>query len=551
MNKLNLKWVTETIGEEYKKWRKGDIAKLQAQTGTGKTYFIKKVLIPHMKDYERLLYICNRTNLKRQFKVDLLEQFNRPVPYLISEKGEFLLYNHNKILNVEELDKITEIANITICSYHAIQNSELKKKYNIGKKYEEVRYNYIVMDEVHFLLADGSFNNLCRLAYKKLILENNHNAIKILISATMDELKEPIENMIEGHFGKQSKLWEYTTGIDYSYLNVKYFTSMKDIIATIKNDKTDEKWLIFVTKLKDAEDIQKVFGEKLCSIIKAGDKTDELKNIVSNSKFDCKILCATKALDNGINLDDIKLTNIVIMAWDKITFIQMLGRKRINIEDAQQVNLYICTRYKKSFTNKLKGCTDKRLEVDLFENDINEFNYKYDNNLAKLGEMNDLFYRDNVTNKWELNLIGDKRLELDTLAFKKILDNFNMVGKFTFVCIQLYWLGLTKTFTEDNYIEDVILNNEVVTLENYIDSIVGQRLYSDEQQILSDLIINELITIADGVDYRTKKLKPSTLENILRVQLKLEYGVSPTKREDKTIDGKRTSKSYIVISKII
>lgn len=548
MNKLNLKWVVEEIGEEYKQWKKGDVAKLLAQTGTGKTYFIKKVLIPHMKDYERLLYICNRTNLKRQLKVDLLEQLNRPVPYLKSEKGEYILYKGNKILDVDELDKITEIANITICSYHAIQKSELKKKYNIGKQYDEVHYDYIVMDEVHFLLADGGFNNLCRLAYQKLILEKNRKSIKILISATMDELKEPIANMVEGYLGKKPTLWEYTTGIDYSYVNVKYFMSIKDIIATIKNDKTDEKWLLFITKLKDATDIQEEFGKEICSIVKAGDKTDELNNIITNSRFECKILCATKALDNGINIDDIKLTNIVIMAWDKITFIQMLGRKRVDIEDAQQINLYIATRYKKSFTNKLKGCTDKRIEVDLFEDHINEFNFKYDNSLDKIGEMNDLFYRDNITKEWGLNLIGDKRLELDTIAFKKILDNFNMVGKFTFVCIQLFWLGLTKTFTEDNYIENVILVDEVQNLKNYIESILGQKLFSDEQQQLSDLIIKELITIGDGVDYRTKKLKPSTIETILRIQLSLEYGVSPTKQETK---GEMKSKRYIIITKII
>ena len=50
MDNLNLKWVSDTIGEEYKQWRKGDIITIQAQTGTGKTYFVKNVLIPvHLK----------------------------------------------------------------------------------------------------------------------------------------------------------------------------------------------------------------------------------------------------------------------------------------------------------------------------------------------------------------------------------------------------------------------------------------------------------------------------------------------------------------------
>ncbi|MBZ9635523.1 DEAD/DEAH box helicase family protein [Clostridium sp. FP1] len=551
MNKLKLKWVIDEIGEDYKKWRKGDIVKIQAQTGTGKTYFIKKVLIPHMKDHERLLYICNRTNLKRQLKVDLLEQLNRPIPYLKSEKGEYILYKNNKILDVDTLDKITEIGDITITSYHAIQNGELDKDYKLSKYYQTSEYDYIIMDECHYLLADGGFNAKVRIAFNKLIMSKNRNSIKILISATMEELKYPILHMCEGYLGKQPKLWEYTTGVDYSYVNIKYFTGIKDIISTIKNDTTDEKWLIFVTKLKDATEIQEEFGEDICAIVKAGDKTEELNNIISNSKFECKILCATKAMDNGINLNDDKLTNIVIMSWDRITFMQMLGRKRIDINDAQEVNLYIPTRYKKSFINKLKDCTDKQLEVDLFKADINLFNRKYDNDLKKIGEMQDLFYRDNMTKEWGLNLIGNRRLQLDIKAFENTILEFDTCGKFAFVLEQLHWLELTGSFDKANYIENVISNDEIQSLEKYLESIVGQRLYSDEQQTISDLIIKELITVADGVDYRTKKLKPSTLENILRVQLNLHYAVSTTKREDKVIDGKRISKSYIIVNKII
>lgn len=71
----------------------------------------------------------------------------------------------------------------------------------------------------------------------------------------------------------------------------------------------------------------------------------ELDSIINNSKFNRKVLIATKTLDNGINIKDNKVKNIVIMAWDKITFIQMLGRRRVNIEDADTVNLYIPLRY--------------------------------------------------------------------------------------------------------------------------------------------------------------------------------------------------------------
>ena len=43
--KLNVKWVSETIGEDYKNWRAGDTYYINAQTGTGKTYFILNTLL--------------------------------------------------------------------------------------------------------------------------------------------------------------------------------------------------------------------------------------------------------------------------------------------------------------------------------------------------------------------------------------------------------------------------------------------------------------------------------------------------------------------------
>lgn len=42
--KLNLKFVSDVIGEDYKKWKRGEIVLISAQTGTGKNYFIENVL---------------------------------------------------------------------------------------------------------------------------------------------------------------------------------------------------------------------------------------------------------------------------------------------------------------------------------------------------------------------------------------------------------------------------------------------------------------------------------------------------------------------------
>ena len=72
-------------------------------------------------------------------------------------------------------------------------------------------------------------------------------------------------------------------------------------------------------------------------------------------------------------------------------------------------------------------------------------------------------------------------------------------------------------------------------------------MFTEEQQVLSNIILNQLVTIETNVDYRTKKLNPKTLESILRDQLKLPFAVSNPKQESK---GEMRGKRYIVLSEI-
>lgn len=80
MKRLNIKRVNEVIGNQYTMWNRGDVVLINAQTGAGKTSFIKNVLLDQMQFGERMLYLCNRVSLKRQFKLDLLNKYNLPIP---------------------------------------------------------------------------------------------------------------------------------------------------------------------------------------------------------------------------------------------------------------------------------------------------------------------------------------------------------------------------------------------------------------------------------------------------------------------------------------
>lgn len=539
--KLKLRWVSAEIGETYKKWKKGDIVRIQAQTGTGKTYFIKSVLIPHMESWEHMLIVANRINLKRQLKKDLIKYYNEKMPETL-----------------KELDSLTTIGNVTILSYQTI--AELKKadKYGLTNLNLD-NYDYIICDECHFFFSDGAFNNKCYLAWQELIKNRHRNAIKIFISATMDEVVKTIDMSVdkihETGFGtyKNCTLFKYSTGIDYSYLNTQYFSNIKDITLTIKNDIGGEKWLIFVTKKSDAQYIKEhLEGNKIVSIItKDTDITEneDLQSIIIESKYKCDVLVCTKAMDNGINIADDSVKNIVIMAWDKISFIQELGRVRVDIDDAPLINLYIPTMSWSAFNTLItKQYEYKEKLIEFYRKEKTEFNAKYDYDYDKLPK--DIFILEKDKG-WKINITGEIRLIKDKQFAEEMCNKFNKKDVeakiFAYVKEQLLWIQQQQTFDIFNLICEVVDEEEIETLQNWLNDHIGEKLFHEDQQEISNLIIKELITIGNDVDYRTKVLNPSTLENMLRVQLKLSYAVSKPKAETK---GEMRNKRYIVISKI-
>lgn len=557
MKKLNLNWVTEIIGEEYRDWKKGDIVTIQAQTGTGKTYFITgdkthDGLIDFMDEYEKMVYICNRTELKRQIKLDLLKKFNKELPYQKDANGNLILDSNNRpILDNGALDNITQINKVVVTSYHAISDGKLENIYS-NADYNLDEFNYIIADECHFFMNDAGFNQKSYLALEELVMTNHRNAVKIFISATMDEVKsilnKQLENQRDNLFGdaKNFKIYDYTTGIDYSYLNIGYFKNIKDIGQLIKNDRTDEKWMVFVTSKKSGGELYNQLQEyKISSsFIYSNMSNMEKKRITADSRFDCKVLISTKCLDNGINIKDSKVKNMVVMSYDKTTFIQEIGRVRFKITEAPTINLYIPMLYKKTFLGKIVDNYNPKIEdINLFCDNIKGFQRKYNNDTNKIPV--DIFYL-SKNNDWKLNILGVARVHRDKDFASQMVDDFNN-NEFAYIEQQLEWLKLEDTFNKTNLIEGVVDIEEIESLQKYLQSIIGKKLFDDEQQIISDLVIGELMTISKKVDYRTKKLKPTTLEKILIDQLGLKYKVSESTKETK---GEKRGKRYIIITKM-
>lgn len=156
-----MEWVSDVIGEGYKKWNKGDVVTIKAQTGTGKTYFIvgdkyKKGFIDKIGSNQKVLYLCNRLCLERQIKLELLKKFDMNIEY------------RDKEVDLEWLDKIEYIKNVTVTTYHKIASEKLDNQYRFGT-FSLSEFQYIISDECHFFLTDSSFMNKSYLVYDELI----------------------------------------------------------------------------------------------------------------------------------------------------------------------------------------------------------------------------------------------------------------------------------------------------------------------------------------------------------------------------------------------
>ena len=237
---------------------------------------------------------------------------------------------------------------------------------------------------------------------------------------------------------------------------------------------------------------------------------------------------------------------MVIMCNDKDTFIQELGRKRININNPQRVNLYIPMGKGSSFRQRLKRLEDELEESELFNKDKEAFEQKYDKNLGKISN---IFYRD---------YDGNYKKSITTLSVKyrdkwfneRMLESMKL-DKFAFIKEQLSWLELSHTFNENNLISNVVSRKEVNELEKFLEDCYKEdSLYTKEEFINeintiieNDEKLNKLFTSLDGRNNRAKGQKKY---NELLKEIGLHY-IIVSKNKYKVIDGKKKKLTYWIV----
>lgn len=499
---MSKKYISEIIGQEYLEWNTGDVVFINAGTGKGKSHFIKNVLNKHCKENgKRILLLTNREILKNQIK---------------KEMG------------------LTTI--VTVLNYQKVESMILSKNISF------YNYDYIVMDECHYFFADSTFNIKTDVFWKVML------SIKLVCKVFMTATPTILMKYFEKNDIKVDYKYELKT--DYSYISkVTAFNTYETIDSIIESIPQDEQILLF-SSAKRAYDISKKHGGAfICSkynkdgyykkYVQETENEKERDNIIKNEEFKKHLLCCTIALDNGINIKEgTPVKHIIIDIFDRDEFIQCLGRKRVG--EGEEINLYFY-----SYKNDNKRINGFRRKII---NSLERADYlstygeqKYVEHKFKNEQFTDTKIIDDVPGEdgsiyKSVNECMYEKYSSDLAIYNSILSKKKPI---TYKSIIALRLGVN----EDSIIEfeSTIMR---LTLEETLKSIVGKRLYREQQ--------NELIEFIGLKDARGRLQKSISQLNLYLKENKMLYIIDVPKRKSYRNDnGKvRKEKSYWMVGKI-
>ncbi len=302
---------------------------IQAGTGMGKTHFVIHALVPQaLKEGKRLLYLCNRTALFLQVQQDIQNSFNDITNMRSPLSNGYYGFNTPPAICVQ-----------TYQCLESLISSGLDWTRAWG------RFDYIVADECHYFLQDSMFNSYTVLSFEAIFTQRCQI---FCMSATMLEFSNIIHDRVD-YLRENSDcifdmfllIREHVIEDEFENINAVCFHETSEIISKINTGKKDEKWLVFVESKTLAKKLQDSIHKKT-EIITADDKdSPEFKSIVQQENFNSDVLIATAVIDNGINIKDLNLRNLVLMTSEKTEFLQMLGRKRK--ASGEKITVYIQT----------------------------------------------------------------------------------------------------------------------------------------------------------------------------------------------------------------
>ena len=174
------------------------------------------------------------------------------------QKRDLAELTHNKLTVSENWEDREDFGNVTVITYHKLYDKLCSE--NSSEWFRN--FTYVVLDECHFFYSDALFY-LYTWDILRQIPSVFERCIRIYMSATFEDVLEPIRyhegcTVINHPF---NSIFYYDSQRDFSAYKANAFKTTKQIIEIIKSDKSDDKWVIFVSSIASDRKMAKELNE--------------------------------------------------------------------------------------------------------------------------------------------------------------------------------------------------------------------------------------------------------------------------------------------------
>ena len=423
-----------------------NIITIEAGTGAGKSYFIKNILYDLCKqnNNKKILMLVHRVNCKEQFQ--------------------------------KEIERDSKTDTIRIMTYQKIESMV----HNYKTQFDFSEYDYIVCDEFHYFLSDASFNITTDISLNEILSQNN--TTRIFMSATGDHMKRYINNI------KGIETIDYGLDPNYKFIKELTFYNNDETLEKFADEiiANNQKAIFFIQSAKKAYSLyEKYKGHCLFNCSKSNKDgyykfvdEEKIENMLINEKFEENILITTSCLDAGVNICDDKVEHVVIDMKDFGTLIQCLGRRRI-LNEADKIYVYIKNIHNNQLSKMKTQIKNKIYKAEfLKKHTVKEYIQEF----PRSNDYNHIVY-DIITND------DDKcTKKYNDLMYFKIKYDIGDITEMTEHGDYGYAKYVKKKLKFKR--KHIIIEEEYEKdrLRKYLNSILGKKLFKEEQQELIEKI---------------------------------------------------------------
>lgn len=379
----DVKWLSDFL--RFESFKPGGWHFIKSDTGSGKTTFIERDLVNR---FEKILYVTNRS----------------------ASKGQFLLRNQF-------------ILTMKVLTYQAMEENP-----SLSGEYLDT-FQCVVFDEIGYLLADALISGSTYISLRNILSSNK--ATKILLSATIDDVKDFIMEKLKNKYGVST-----VSFCTFFHMKSKpkpiRSVSTGDWDAAVKGMKESTgKWIVFVKDKKRGLQIKSELGKSAVfvdadSARGKGRAAKIFQNIIASETFsEEQYLVCTTLLDSGVNICDKSVIGMVIDCDFRDQIIQMVGRKRF-VDDEDFLDLFLINT-EKSALIKTSNTLKHQLGIGR-QAKRDYFNRRWPGKLANENSDDGMFYRKvlyNDTNRQEFyyNELAVRQVELQLRDIECLLQS--------------------------------------------------------------------------------------------------------------------------------